>query len=148
MTSATARHREDGVHVEFESARVGVDGRTIEILERHRRESALRRARRVSHLLLAADSVALLLAFVATRLVFPERPLLEGAYGGVAEAVLFVATLPCWFVVARLYGLYSRDAKLADHTTADDAPAIVNMVTLGSWSLFVLARLTGIARLE
>jgi exopolysaccharide biosynthesis polyprenyl glycosylphosphotransferase len=62
--------------------------------------------------------------------------------------MLFVATLPCWLVVASLYGLYSRDAQRADHSTADDAPAVLNMVTLGAWLLFVLARTTGAARVE
>ena len=136
------------MRAEFGSARAGVDGRTLTILEGHRRERAFRRSRRVGRLLLAADSVALVLAFVATCLAFPERPLLEGAYGGLAETFLFVATLPCWLAVARLYGLYSRDVLLADPSTADDAPAIVNMVTLGVWSLYLVAGLTGIARLE
>ena len=35
--------------------------------------------------------------------------------------MLFLATLPCWLVVANLYGLYSRDAQRADHSTPDDA---------------------------
>jgi len=62
--------------------------------------------------------------------------------------MLFLATLPCWLVVAKLYGLYSRDAQRADHSTADDAPAVLNMITLGAWFLYVAARLTGLARLE
>jgi len=62
--------------------------------------------------------------------------------------VLFAATLPCWLVVANLYGLYSRDAQRADHSTADDAPAVLNMTTLGAWLLYVLARITGAADLE
>lgn len=62
--------------------------------------------------------------------------------------MLFAATLPCWLVVANLYGLYSRDAQRADHSTADDAPAVLNMTTLGAWLLYVLARITGAADLE
>ena len=62
--------------------------------------------------------------------------------------MLFAATLPCWLVVAHLYGLYSRDAQRADHSTADDAPAVLNMTTLGAWLLYVLARITGAADLE
>ena len=62
--------------------------------------------------------------------------------------MLFAATLPCWLLVANLYGLYSRDAQRADHSTADDAPAVLNMTTLGAWLLYVLARITGAADLE
>ena len=62
--------------------------------------------------------------------------------------MLFAATLPCWLVVANLYGLYSRDAQRADHSTADDAPAVLNMTTLGAWLLYVLARITGAADLD
>jgi len=130
------------------SAPTGIDRRTLEILERHGWESALRRTRRVNHVLVAADCVGLVLAFVVTSLVFREQPLLEGAYSGVAEIVLFAATVPCWLVAAKLYGLYGRDAQRADHTTADDASAILNMVTVGVWLLYVLARLTGVERLD
>jgi exopolysaccharide biosynthesis polyprenyl glycosylphosphotransferase len=99
----------------------------------------------VNRLLVVADCVGLVVGFVAARLVYPEKAFLQGAYSGTAELEIFIATLPCWLVVARLYGLYSRDADRADHSTADDAPALVNMVTLGVWLLFVVSRLTGLA---
>jgi exopolysaccharide biosynthesis polyprenyl glycosylphosphotransferase len=125
-----------------------VGTRTLEILERHDRANASRRARQLTRLLVAADCLGLVVAFAATRFAYPEHTLLEGRYSDLAESMLFLATLPCWLVVANLYGLYSRDAQRADHSTADDAPAVLNMVTLGAWLLFVLTRTTGTARLE
>jgi exopolysaccharide biosynthesis polyprenyl glycosylphosphotransferase len=98
--------------------------------------------------LVAADCLGLVGAFAVTRVAYSEHTLLEGRYSDLAELMLFVATLPCWLLVASLYGLYSRDAQRADHSTADDAPAVLNMVTLGAWLLFVLARTTGAARVE
>jgi exopolysaccharide biosynthesis polyprenyl glycosylphosphotransferase len=89
--------------------------------------------------------VGLIAGFLVARVAYPDKPFLQGAYSGTVELELFVATLPLWLFVATLYGLYRRDADRADHTTADDAPAIVNMVTLGAWLLYVLCRLTGLA---
>jgi exopolysaccharide biosynthesis polyprenyl glycosylphosphotransferase len=123
-----------------------LDRRTLEILRRHKRERALRRARRVGKLLAVADCAGLVIAFAITRAVYPQQ-LLVGAYSGVAEILLFAATLPLWVVVARLYGLYDRDAQAADHTTADEAPALLNMLSLGAWLLYLLPRLTGVTRL-
>jgi len=112
----------------------------------HGGEGAVRRARRVNRLLVAADCVGLLATFAITRAVYAHH-LLEGASSGMAEVALFAATLPCWVLVARLYGLYSRDAERADHTTADEAPAMLNMITLGTWLLYLLSRLTGVTNL-
>jgi exopolysaccharide biosynthesis polyprenyl glycosylphosphotransferase len=127
---------------------VSVGTRTLEVLQRHERANVSRRTRQLTRLLVAADCLGLVVAFAATRFAYPEHNLLEGRYSNLAELMLFLATLPCWLVVANLYGLYSRDAQRADHSTADDAPAVLNMVTLGAWLLYVIARLTGAARLE
>ena len=124
-----------------------VDTRTLEVLQRHDRANASRRTRQLTRLLVVADCLGLVVAFAATRLAYPDN-LLEGRYSNLAELMLFVATLPCWLVVANLYGLYSRDAQRADHSTADDAAAVLNMVTLGAWLFYVMARVTGAARLE
>jgi exopolysaccharide biosynthesis polyprenyl glycosylphosphotransferase len=125
-----------------------MDTRTLEILERHDRANATRRARQLTRLLVAADCLGLVAAFAVTRFAYPSHGLIEGRYSDLAELMLFLATLPCWLLVANFYGLYSRDAQRADHSTADDAPAVLNMVTLGAWLLFVLTRTTGAARVE
>lgn len=120
----------------------GVDARTRAILDKHDRANVARRARLVGRVLVLADCVALTAAFGIAKLAFPDRPLLEGTYTGRVELELFLVTLPAWLLVARLYGLYERDAEHADHSTADDAPAIVNMLTLAVWLLLVVSRLT------
>jgi exopolysaccharide biosynthesis polyprenyl glycosylphosphotransferase len=127
---------------------VPMNKRTREILERHDRANACRRTRQLTRLLIVADCLGLAAALVVTRLVYPGDSLVAGRYSNVAELTLFAATLPCWLVVANLYGLYSRDAQRADHSTADDAAAVLNMVTLGAWLLYVVARVTGAARVE
>ncbi|HEY7603457.1 MAG TPA: sugar transferase [Gaiellaceae bacterium] len=125
-----------------------IDKRTREILQRHDRANAARRARLLTRLLIAADCIGLAVAFAVTRLAYQGETLVDGKYSNLAELMLFAATLPCWLVVANLYGLYSRDAQRADHSTADDAAAVLNMVTLGAWLLYVIARVTGAARIE
>jgi exopolysaccharide biosynthesis polyprenyl glycosylphosphotransferase len=122
-----------------------LDQRTAELLARRAKMNAARRGRLVNRLLVLADCVGLITGFLVARLLYPGQPFLQGAYGGAAEFELFVATLPCWLLCARLYGLYSRDADRADHSTADDVPSVVNMVTLGAWLLYAVAHLTSIA---
>ena len=53
--------------------------------------------------------------------------------------------LPVWLVIAKLYGLFDRDEKRSDHTTADDVVTVVHVVTLGVWLLFVGSYWTGAA---
>ena len=38
---------------------------------------------------------------------------------------LFVATLPLWVLLARVYGLYDRDEERTDHSTVDDVVGVV-----------------------
>jgi len=99
----------------------------------------------VRRTLLVADLVGLVLAFVASELLF-------GYDGGPADRVdqrlellLFAATLPGWIVVAKLYGLYDRDERRADCTTADDISPVFHMVTVGAWLFFLGAWVTGLA---
>ena len=96
-----------------------VDTRTLEVLQRHDRANASRRTRQLTRLLVAADCLGLVVAFAVTRLAYPDT-LLEGTYSNLAELMLFLLTLPCWVVVAKLYGLYDRDEERTDHSTADD----------------------------
>lgn len=85
--------------------------------------------------LAGADSLALVLAFVLAEILFAP-PADTGTPDAVApwiEALLFLATLPAWLLVAKLFGLYDRDQQRTDHSTTDDLVSIVNLVTIGTW---------------
>jgi exopolysaccharide biosynthesis polyprenyl glycosylphosphotransferase len=68
-----------------------------------------------------------------------------GAVSATTETLLFLATLPGWVVVAKLYGLYDRDQHRADHATADDVIDVFHMITIGTWLFFAASWLTGLA---
>jgi exopolysaccharide biosynthesis polyprenyl glycosylphosphotransferase len=126
-----------------------VGDRTLEILERRRRTSVVRRRGwLVRRMLLVADVAGLSLAFAVS------HALLEGASGspgqleGAVEVLLFVATLPLWIVVAKLYGLYDRDEERTDHSTPDDIVGVFHLVTIGACIVFAGGRITGIFRPE
>lgn len=106
----------------------------------HRRGARGRLVRRV---LLAADVVGLLVAFVGVQL-------LSGAVQGgsvrrdiVVLAILFVASLPAWVLAAKLYGLYDRDEERTDASTVDEVGTVFHLVTVGVWVLYAGAWLSG-----
>jgi exopolysaccharide biosynthesis polyprenyl glycosylphosphotransferase len=98
--------------------------------------------------LAAADMAGLALAFIASTAIFADRSPLADQVSLRAEVLLFVATLPLWVVLAKVLGLYDRDDSRADHSTADETLGVVNLVTLGTWTVFVGAWATGLARPE
>jgi exopolysaccharide biosynthesis polyprenyl glycosylphosphotransferase len=113
-----------------------MDDRTRALLARARRA---RRARLVPPALVAADLLGLGLAYyLATILVGGH-----GALGSGGQLVIFLLTLPCWVVVAKLQGLYQRDQERTDHATADEVVGIFYLVTIGVWILLVASRLDG-----
>jgi exopolysaccharide biosynthesis polyprenyl glycosylphosphotransferase len=95
-------------------------------------------------MLLAADVLGLLAAFLVSQLVSPEAS--SDRVNPLAELLLFLATLPVWIVVAKVYRLYDRDEERTDHTTADDLVSVFHMVTVGCWLLLSLSWLTEVAR--
>ena len=58
---------------------------------------------------------------------------------------LFVATLPLWVVVAKLYKLYDNDEERADHSTVDDLVGVFGLLTTGAWLSSAGASLSGLA---
>jgi exopolysaccharide biosynthesis polyprenyl glycosylphosphotransferase len=124
--------------------RSAVDDRTLEILERRRRTGGVRRRGwLVRRALLAADVVGLCFAFAITEVLFV--PGTRDELTPRTEDLLFFLTLPLWVVVAKLYGLYSRDEERADHSTADDVVGVLQLITVGTWLLLVGAHLTQLA---
>jgi exopolysaccharide biosynthesis polyprenyl glycosylphosphotransferase len=113
-----------------------VDERTQRLLERPARA---RRSRLIPRVLVAADLVALALAYLVATLLSGS----DGALGSTRELVLFGASLPCWVLVAELQGLYKHDEERADHTTTDDVVGVFHLVTTGAWLLLVASRLVG-----
>ena len=98
--------------------------------EPRRRGWLLRRA------LAGADTVGLLLAFLLTIAAF------EGTSGDVrlaGEMALFVLLLPFWIFLAKLHGLYDQDEERTDHSTVDDVTGVFNVITVGTWLLFLAA---------
>ncbi len=100
----------------------------------------------VRRVLLAADLAGLSVAFVVAEVSM-------GALSGgsvrrdVLElAVLFVASLPVWVLVAKFYGLYDRDEERTDHSTTDDFGGVFHLVTVGVWVLYAGAWVSGVTR--
>lgn len=63
--------------------------------------------------------------------------------GSPRELILFVVSLPCWVLVAKLHGLYRRDEERTDHCTTDDIVGVFHLVTIAAWLLLVASRLAG-----
>jgi exopolysaccharide biosynthesis polyprenyl glycosylphosphotransferase len=107
---------------------------------RHRstRGPARRRGWVVRRMLLVADLLGLLVAFAVSERVFgPPRSL-------GAEVLLLAACLPCWVVMAKLYGLYDRDEERADHSTTDDLFGVFLLVTVATWLVAALQIIAGV----
>jgi exopolysaccharide biosynthesis polyprenyl glycosylphosphotransferase len=122
-----------------------VDDRTFQLIERRRRASRpVRRGWLMRRMLLAADLVGITLAFAIASLA--DHPGAGQDHVNRAhEFVLFLAVLPLWVVLAKLYGLYERDEERADHSTTDDLFGVFHLVTVGVWLFFLGARATGFA---
>jgi exopolysaccharide biosynthesis polyprenyl glycosylphosphotransferase len=90
----------------------------------HRRGWLLRRA------LLLSDLCGLGLAFAVAQLAFGSSGSVEPAL----EIGLFVATLPVWVLLARIYRLYDYDEERTGHSTVDDLVGVFHLVTIGAWA--------------
>ncbi len=119
---------------------------TTPALERGRARSQTRRTRRrrgwvIRRVLLLADVVGLLAAFLVTQLVLADFS--QGVDPRIVDLFLiFLVSLPVWVVAAKLYGLYDRDEERTDHSTADDISGVFHLVTVLVWVLFAGAWLT------
>lgn len=132
------------MNVAAEAVPSAVGARTLEILERRRTSAFKRRGRLVRAALLIADLVGLTLAFVITELsigdVGPNDTVSVGT-----ETLLFIASLPLWAVVAKLYRLYDHDDERTDHSTLEDLVGVFHLVTVGTWLVIGAGWLLGLA---
>jgi exopolysaccharide biosynthesis polyprenyl glycosylphosphotransferase len=110
-----------------------------ERLQRNTRGWLIRRALRTS------DAVGLAGAFTATALIFGAGAGAHNRLALGAEYLLFLATIPVWLMAAKLYELYDHDEERTEHSTFSDFRGVLHLVTLGSWLLFLGARVTGLA---
>ena len=122
-----------------------IDERTRDLLERRRRSSGVNRGWLVRRALLAADLVGLTAALLIVEFVLPFRQPRVGRIDQLLEVSLFLLSLPVWVVMAKLYGLYDRDEERTDHSTADDFTDVFHMVTVGTWVVYIVLRLSGLA---
>jgi exopolysaccharide biosynthesis polyprenyl glycosylphosphotransferase len=120
-----------------------VDERTLALVDRRRRTAVVRRRGwLVRRVLLLADLAGLVAAMLLAEWVVTRA---RGTFGARGEILAFLAALPAWVVVAKLYGLYDRDEERADHSTADEVAGVFHMVTVCTWLFWVVARYSGFA---
>ncbi len=93
----------------------------------------------VPRMLVLADLIGLTLAYLLATVQWSGH----GTFGSTRALALFVLTLPCWVLVAKLHGLYHRDEEYADHSTTDDIVGVFHLVTIGAWLMLVALRLAG-----
>jgi exopolysaccharide biosynthesis polyprenyl glycosylphosphotransferase len=136
--------------VDAAPAAAGVaDERMRELIER--REAALGRTSRgwlVPRMLLLADVLGLVLAFLIAQLLYGREVSPNDGLSPGWEFAVFFLTLPAWIVGAKLYELYDIDEERADFTTVDELVRLFHLVTVGVWLLFAGSWLTGAADLN
>jgi exopolysaccharide biosynthesis polyprenyl glycosylphosphotransferase len=110
-------------------------------------EIVVQRARQrgwlIRRFLLGADVFGLLLSYLLAIWLVPAGTSRDHVSPG-WEILLFSATLPLWVLLARVHGLYDRDEERTDHSTVDDVVGVFQVLTLGTWSFFVLATVYGL----
>jgi exopolysaccharide biosynthesis polyprenyl glycosylphosphotransferase len=128
-----------------EELRTTLDERTLQILDRRQRTAVVkRRGWLVRRMLLAADVVGLLSALLLAEWLAPASDSVD-AYSPQLEVLVFLATIPAWVVITKLYGLYDRDDERPNHSTADEFGAVFHMVTVCTWLVTLATYATGIA---
>ena len=94
--------------------------------------------------LVAADVLGLLFAMLVVEGVLTATTN-AGVIDARIETLLLIATLPCWIVVAKLYGLYDRDDERTDHSTTDEFGRVFHMVTVCTWLFWATCQITTVA---
>ncbi len=118
-----------------------LDDRTRDLIEGRKGGKTRRRGWIVQRSLITADLVGILAAFAVAQIVFHSKGAPTGRFNELTEIGIFLASLPGWLFLAKLYGLYDRDEERADHSTADEAHAVFNMLTVGAFGFFATMHL-------
>jgi len=105
-----------------------------------------RRGELVRRRLLIADAVGLALAFLIAQLLFGHTSP-ESRLSMTQQYLVFVATIPGWVILAKLYRLYDRDDERTDHSTLDDLAGVFHLATVGAWLGALLTWASGAAGL-
>jgi exopolysaccharide biosynthesis polyprenyl glycosylphosphotransferase len=89
------------------------------------------------HLLVASDTLALVLALLVAQVITSSTPVRAALDpGGLA---LLTATLPAWLVGARLSGLYSRDGRPLMGVMAHERVGLGHLVLIGTTVCLLVA---------
>ncbi len=131
------------LRITVEDARAGqaLGVETLGLTER--RHQAGRRGWLIRRMLLAADILGLLLAFLCAKWLADLSARHDLSSVG-SQLLFFVLALPVWVVMAKLYGLYDRDDALAHNSTVDDLSGIFHLVTVGSGVVFGAGQVLGL----
>ena len=107
------------------------------------RRTARRRGWLMRRLLLIADVVGLLLAFLLALAFVSPTPIVD-AVDLRWEVALFIASLPLWVLIAHMHGLYDRDEERTDHSTVDDIFGVLQVVSIGTWGFVAVTEVIGV----
>ncbi len=145
MTSSDASIL-DGLELHDRLA-LSIDPKTLEILDRRRRTSVVkRRGWLVRRMLLVADVTGLLAAMAIAEVV--STPNVDTPFGKLVEFGIFAASVPLWVVAAKIYGLYERDEERTDHSGADEFTGVFHMITVCTWLFWALTYVTHLGHAE
>ena len=125
------RARISEIHLESESERL----RRAVAFGYGRRDYVIRR------LLAVADCLSVVIALLAT-VVISERVTTHD------HLLLGLATVPVWFTVLTVYGLYNRDIKRISHSTVDDLPWIMHAMLVGCLLTWLYFKALPVPKLE
>ena len=121
-----------------------VDERTLSLLDRRRSTATVRRRGwLVRRLLFAADLIGLITAFFLAEWIVAANTG-SGLVDARGEVLVFLASLPFWAVIAKVYRLYDHDEERTDHSTADDFGGVFHMVTVCTWLFALGSYVTGV----
>jgi exopolysaccharide biosynthesis polyprenyl glycosylphosphotransferase len=95
-------------------------------------------------LLLVADAVGLMSAFLLALVLASPNTVAADAVRMRWEIIFFVASLPLWALLFRVHGLYDRDEEQTDHSTVDDVFGVFQVVSLGTWGFLVVSEVSGL----
>jgi exopolysaccharide biosynthesis polyprenyl glycosylphosphotransferase len=104
-----------------------------------------RRGWLVRRLLVVADVVGLVAAFLITELLFRGSGVVDEV-GIAVESVIFALALPVWVLAAKLYGLYDRDEERATFSTADEVMSVFHLITVAVLGFYATSWLVGLSR--